>query len=270
MRAAPVHLRAEHLTVVRRGRAIVDDVGLDAAPGQVTGVIGPNGSGKSTVLRCLAASLRPSDGRVLLDGVDTAGIPRRRLARAVATMDQASDTELDLTVRDVVALGRLPHRSRWATGSAVDAAVCADALARVDMAGLEARRWRTLSGGERQRVQVARVLAQQPRGLLLDEPTNHLDVRHQFELLDLLTTTGLTVVVVLHDLALAARYCDSLVVLSDGRLDGQGPPREVLTPELVERVFQVRSEVWTDGGTTAVRLLGSAVTPRAARPSGVR
>ncbi|WP_250448548.1 ABC transporter ATP-binding protein, partial [Actinotalea sp. C106] len=137
-------------------------------------------------------------------------------------------------------------------------AVCAAALERVDMGGLEGRPWRTLSGGERQRVQVARVLAQQPRGLLLDEPTNHLDVQHQFELLDLLAATGLTVVVVLHDLGLAARYCDSLVVLREGRLEAQGPPQQTLTPDLIEKVFRVRAEVWADGGSTAVRLLGSA------------
>uniref|UniRef100_UPI002029454B ATP-binding cassette domain-containing protein n=1 Tax=Actinotalea sp. C106 TaxID=2908644 RepID=UPI002029454B len=139
MSDGPVHLRAEHLTVLRGGRAIVDDVRLEARPGQVTGLIGPNGSGKSTVLRCLAATLRPTSGRVLLDGAEVAGIPRRRLAQAVATMDQASETELDLTVRDVVHLGRLPHRSRWAAASAEDAAVCAAALERVDMRGLGGR-----------------------------------------------------------------------------------------------------------------------------------
>ncbi|RMI12938.1 ABC transporter ATP-binding protein [Cellulomonas triticagri] len=248
-----------------RGRAapVLDGVSLTATPGQVTGLLGPNGSGKSTLLHVLAGTLAPQHGRVLLGDHPLADVPRRERARTLAVMEQSSDADTDLAVADVVALGRLPHRGRLTPPGPDDDAACDRALAAVGMSGTQHRRWRTLSGGERQRVHAARALAQEPAVLLLDEPTNHLDVQHQHELLALLRGTGLTVVVVLHDLALAARYCDRLTVLHEGRVHAAGTTRDVLTPGTLRTVFGVEAAVTggEDGEGVRVEVLGAAHRP---------
>lgn len=260
-RAVP--LTGAGLTVRVSGRAapILDGVAIAVPAGRVTGLLGPNGSGKSTLLHTLAGSTVPQAGEVRLGGRPLGDVPRRERARILAVMEQSSDADTELTVDDVVALGRLPHRSRLAPAGPDDAAACARALDLVGMAGTGRRRWRTLSGGERQRVHAARVLAQEPAVLLLDEPTNHLDVRHQHELLGLLgrlAGDGLTVVVVLHDLALAARYCDRLVVLRDGQVHAAGATADVLTPTVVREVFGVDAAVTREAGRVRVEVLGAA------------
>jgi iron complex transport system ATP-binding protein len=257
--ARALELTARAVTVRVRGRAapVLDAVDLTAPAGAVTGLVGPNGSGKSTLLRVLAGTDPPDAGDVRLSGAAPVATRRDR-ARAVAVMEQDGASDTDLTVADVVALGRLPHRGRLSPASPEDAAVCARALATVGLTGTEHRRWRTLSGGERQRVHVARVLAQQAGVLLLDEPTNHLDVQHQHELLTLLARTGTTVVVVLHDLALAARYCDRLLVLHEGRAVAAGTPQAVLTARTLREVFGVRADVSATAGGVRLEVLGSA------------
>lgn len=253
-------LEASGITVRVRGRAaaILDDVALTAPAGAVTGLVGPNGSGKSTLLHVLAGSTLPQAGEVRLAGVPLGTVPRRERARTVAVMEQEADSDTDLSVADVVALGRLPHRGRLAPTGTADTAACGRALAQVGMTGTERRRWRTLSGGERQRVHAARALAQEPAVLLLDEPTNHLDVRHQHELLGLLGATGLTVVVVLHDLALAGRYCERLVVLDGGRVHAAGATGDVLTPATIRAVFGVEAGVTPAGRGVRVEVTGAA------------
>lgn len=249
-----------HYAVPGRPEPIIAGVGIAVAPGRVTGLLGPNGSGKSTLLHLLAGVLTPTAGTVLIDRRPLDRIPRRARARTLAMMEQSSDTDTDLTVRDVVALGRLPHRGRLAPETPQDTAACAQALAAVGMTGTERRRWRTLSGGERQRVQAARALAQQPSVLLLDEPTNHLDIRHQHQLLALLTRlaeAGTTVVVVLHDPALAAQYCDEAVVLSDGRVHSAGATGDVLTTQALREVFGVEARIEHDAGRPSVRVVGA-------------
>jgi iron complex transport system ATP-binding protein len=237
------------------GRRIVDGVTLDVEPGSVVGLLGPNGSGKSSLLRLLAGVRAPSSGQVLLDGADLAGVRRRDVARRVAVVEQQAQTELDLVVADVVRLGRIPHRSTWSPESDADRAAVTEALARVELTEMAARSWHTLSGGERQRVHIARALAQQPQELLLDEPTNHLDVHHQLDLMGLVRRLRMTSVVALHDLNLAAMFCDRLVVLKDGAVVAAGPPSEVLTPDLIADVYRVRAVVTPDGpgGVPSVR-----------------
>jgi iron complex transport system ATP-binding protein len=237
------------------GRHVVRDVTLDVAPGTVVGLLGPNGSGKSSLLRLLAGTRSPGSGRVLLDGVDLATLRRRDVARRVAVVEQHAQTELDVVVSDVVALGRIPHRSAWSSEIDADRAAVAEALDRVELTSMAGRSWHTLSGGERQRVHIARALAQQPQELLLDEPTNHLDVHHQLDLLGLVRRLGLTSVVALHDLNLAAMFCDRLVVLQDGAVVATGTPSDVLTSDLVADVYRVRAVVTPDGpgGVPSVR-----------------
>ncbi|MFJ8629676.1 ABC transporter ATP-binding protein [Streptomyces sp. NPDC093568] len=243
--------------VVRRvaGRVVVDGVTLVLRPGETVGLLGPNGSGKSTLLRILAGILAPTAGVVTLDGRPLAEVGRRAVARRVATVEQHADTQTELTVRDVVALGRIPHRRAWTPATAADAGAVAAALERTGLTDRAGQSWHTLSGGERQRAQIARALAQEPRELLLDEPTNHLDIQHQLDLLDLVADLPVTTVIALHDLNLAAMYCDRLLVLRDGRAVVEGTPAEVLTPALIERVYGVRAEVTDDPGHPVVRFL---------------
>ncbi|MFD5083512.1 ABC transporter ATP-binding protein [Kitasatospora sp. NPDC058201] len=244
----PVELRAEGLRVRIGGATLLDAVSLTFGPGRITALLGPNGAGKSTLLRAVAGLTRPSAGRVLLDGEDLHALTARRRARQVAFLEQQADTRLSLPVRQVIELGRTPHRSRWPVpaNTAADAherAVFADAVAAADVGHLLDRSWPTLSGGERQRVQLARALVQEPGVLLLDEPTNHLDLRHQLGFLETVRGLGITTVAALHDLELAAAYCDEAAVLLDGRLVAHGTGPEVLTSPMIARVYGVDATV---------------------------
>ncbi len=254
-------MRIEARQVERRIRdaTLLAGVTLDAAPGSTVGLLGPNGSGKSTLLRMLAGLDRPDDGRVLLDGADRRSLARRTVARHVAVVAQHSPDEADMTVADVVLLGRIPHRAALAPVSADDLARTAAALTRAGLAGWERRAWTSLSGGERQRVSIARALVQQPDVLLLDEPTNHLDIRHRFALMHDLSRLPVTVVAALHDLDLATQYCDHIVLLAAGRVVAAGAPASVLTPQRIAEVFGVAAETTTDSaGRLRVLLSGTA------------
>jgi iron complex transport system ATP-binding protein len=221
---------------------VIESVGLRAAPGEVVGLIGPNGSGKTTFLRTLYAALRPRAGLVTIDEQPVAELRGPQLARRVAVVAQETPSDLPVTVADMVLLGRAPHRGALAAFTRDDHRAVAAALTRVGARHLADRRYATLSGGEKQRVLVARTLAQQADHLLLDEPTNHLDIRYQHELLRLVGQLGVTSVVVLHDLNLAARYCTSLVLLDHGRVVTTGAPGDVLTPETLRRVYGIHVE----------------------------
>ncbi|WP_280357781.1 ABC transporter ATP-binding protein [Nocardia otitidiscaviarum] len=257
-------LHADSVTWDRGGAIVVDSVSVHPEPGQTVGLLGPNGSGKSSLLRLLAGLAAPTAGTVELDGRDLRRIGRREVARAVAVVSQHADTNVDVTVRDVVRLGRIPHRGLFDTDRAADDAAVAAALAHTGLEDKADRLWHRLSGGERQRVQIARALAQQPRELLLDEPTNHLDIHHQLELMALVARLPLTSVVALHDLNLAAMFCDHLIVLRDGRVMAAGTVREVLTTDLIAEVYQVCAEVTdTADGGLHIRFLPAAVAVHA-------
>ncbi|WP_336317828.1 ABC transporter ATP-binding protein [Streptomyces lavendofoliae] len=236
-------LVVEQVTLTAGARRLVRDVSLTARPGEVIGLVGPNGSGKSSLLRAVYRVLRPDAGRVRVDGADVRALPVRRLARTLAAVVQEPGAGFDLSVREVVAMGRTPHKRLLDGDTAEDARLIEGALEAVDAAGLAGRPFDRLSGGERQRVLIARALAQQPSLLVLDEPTNHLDVRHRLEVLGHLRSLPATVLVALHDLNLAAYYCDRLYVLRDGAVTASGPPAEVLTPALLADVYGVAAEV---------------------------
>ncbi|MCX4505596.1 ABC transporter ATP-binding protein [Streptomyces anulatus] len=237
-------LRTEGLSYgTGEGRHLVDAVDLTAADGETVGLVGPNGSGKTTLLRCVYGTLRPTHGRVLLDGDDLATLPVKARAQRIATVPQDGHAGFELTVGQVVAMGRAPHKRFWEADTAADTALVAEALTRVGIAALEPRTFASLSGGERQRALVARALVQQPSLVVLDEPTNHLDIRYQLEILSLVRDLGTTNLLALHDLNLAAYYCDRLYVLKDGRVVASGTPEEVLTAELLGDVYGVAAEV---------------------------
>ncbi|CAL9356091.1 Hemin import ATP-binding protein HmuV [Streptomyces sp. enrichment culture] len=231
------------VTLTAGAHRLVEDVSLTARPSEVIGLVGPNGSGKSSLLRAVYRVLRPTAGRVGVDGTDAWSLPVRQLARTVAAVVQESGADFDLTVREVVAMGRTPHKRLLDGDTLEDADLIESALAAVDATELAHHSFDRLSGGERQRVLIARALAQQPSLLVLDEPTNHLDIRHQLDVLDTVRRLPATVLVALHDLNLAAYYCDRLYVLCDGKVTASGTPAEVLTPQLLADVYGVTSEV---------------------------
>lgn len=233
---------------------IVTGADLDVAAGEKLGLVGPNGSGKTTLLRAIYRSVRPVGGTILLDGRDVAGFRQREIARRTALVAQETPSDFDFTVEDVVALGRTPHQRAFDRESAADRRAIAEGLQRVGMAGYRTRSFATLSGGEKQRVLLARALAQRTDLLLLDEPTNHLDVSAALDLLELVRTLDLSILCVLHDLNLAAAYCDRVCVLSAGRIVAVGPPAEVLTESLLRNVFSVRAHRLTHPATGRLHL----------------
>ena len=227
------------------GTGILWDVSADIPAGAVTGLLGPNGAGKSTLLRLIAGIETPDAGDVRLDGTVVASLPRREAARRIALLEQSAAPSVDLSVREVVLLGRIPHRSRvlGSFGGDDDRRVADRSLAMVGSAEFADRQWHTLSGGQQQRVQIARALAQEPSLLLLDEPTNHLDVSAQLSLLGQVRGLGLTSIMALHDLNLAAAYCDHILLLQGGRLVASGTPQEVLRPAVIAEVYGVDCDI---------------------------
>lgn len=228
-------------------QALLKPLSFDLAAGATLGLVGPNGAGKTSLLRLLYRFVRPTTGTVSLDAEDIWSISARRVAQCVAVVLQEQPSDFALTVRDIVRLGRTPHRRGLAGAGMMtagkaggeDASMVDAALHRLGLEALAQRRLDTLSGGERQRVLVARALAQAPRLLILDEPTNHLDIRHQLEIIALIRALPMTIVASLHDLNLAAGVCDQVLLLDQGEARGFGPPEQVLTETAVSRAFQV-------------------------------
>ncbi|MFJ3633393.1 ABC transporter ATP-binding protein [Streptomyces sp. NPDC090112] len=262
-------LTVDNVWLALAGTPVLRGASLHAHPGEIVGLVGPNGSGKSTLLRTVYRSLRPDLGAVLVDEDDVWGLAARTAARrTAAVLQDAAGATGGLTVAEVVALGRTPHQGLLGREGPADWQAVDDAMGRCGILAFRHRDFASLSGGERQRVLLARALAQDPRLLVLDELTNHLDIRARFELLDLIRSTGVTTLAVLHDLDLAARLCDRLVVLEDGKAVGAGPVLDVLTPRLLREVFGVeaRAERHEDG----VIRIAYAATPLVQRDAGGR
>lgn len=234
-------LGAEGVSLRYRQHTALDTTDLALLAGSVTAIVGPNGSGKTTLLRLIAGIARPSTGLIRLDGVDLTTLPGRERARRIAYVGQAEASDAPFTAREVLGLGRSAHRADWQPTDRSDAEVVESILTLMDLTHLGDRRLGSMSGGERQRVLLARALAQGAETILLDEPTNHLDVHHQQHVLDVLTDLGATVVLVLHDLNLAAAFCDRVVMMGAGRILAEGAPTDVLRPERVEEVYRVRT-----------------------------
>ncbi|PFG73833.1 ABC transporter ATP-binding protein [Tepidiforma thermophila] len=247
-----MNLAVEHLTLAHGHRVVVHDVSFTVEAGEMVAIVGPNGSGKSTLLRGMARLHPPRAGRVLLDGRDIRGMNSRHVARVLAILPQAPAGGLDLTVRELAFRGRYPHQGLLQRVTRRDIDAVEWALESTDVLHLADRPLAALSGGERQRAWIAMALAQEPRILLLDEPTTFLDVAHQVDVMHLLrrlNARGITIVAVLHDLALAGRFTSRVIALRDGRLAFDGPPSAVLQPEALERVFGVPMLVLADPDT---------------------
>ena len=236
-------LHVEKVTWRVEEHTILRDVAVDVAAGELVGVLGPNGSGKSSLLRCIYRALKPNAGYIALDGDNVWDLDAREAARRTATVLQETPGEFEFVVWEMVLMGRTPHKSMFARENAEDHDLVENALAQVGMLSFADRSFATLSGGEKQRVLIARALAQQARFLILDEPTNHLDVRYQLEILDLVRGLQVTTFTALHDLNLAATYCDRLYIMDRGEIVAAGTPEDVFQPALLRKVFGVEAEV---------------------------
>ncbi|WP_301200098.1 ABC transporter ATP-binding protein [Corynebacterium stationis] len=231
-------------------RTVLDTLNVDIKRGAVTSIVGPNGCGKSTLLRTMSRLLNPTKGEIVLDGKSIHDIPTRKLATQLGLLPQTPIAPDGIVVADLVGRGRTPHQGILGRWSQQDYDIVAEALETTGISDLAERSIDELSGGQRQRVWIAMALAQRTDTLLLDEPTTYLDVKHQLDVLDLLTELnrdrGTTIVMVLHDLNLAARYSDELVAVSGGKVFAHGHPREVITKENVKSVFGIDSVIITD------------------------
>lgn len=276
---SPAALRVEHATIGYDQKTISTDLSIEIPDGSFTVIVGPNACGKSTLLRALSRLLKPTAGRVLLDGKSISSYRAKEVAKRLGLLPQTSLAPDGITVADLVARGRYPHQGLIRQWSDADEGAVLDAMAATGVTELSTRLVDELSGGQRQRVWVAMVLAQQTELLLLDEPTTFLDIAHQIELLELFTDLNLagnTLVAVLHDLNQAARYGTHLVAMKDGRIVAQGAPEEIVTEQLVSEVFGLACRVVPDpvtGTPTVVplgrdRSRGGAASPErdAARP----
>ena len=249
-----MEIEAKEIQSVLSGNHILKGVDLTAGRQELLGVIGPNGSGKSTLLKCIYRVLKPTAGAVYLDGKPLEQLSYRKSAQEVAVVAQHNYYNFDFCVRDVVLMGRAPHKRPLERDTAEDYRIVAEALETVGMADFADRNFSTLSGGEQQRVILARALAQQTPCLILDEPTNHLDIKFQLQLMDLVRGLNRTVIAAIHDLNIAALYCDRLCAVKDGKIVGEGTPRELLTPEFIRKVYEVDAQVMT-GEDGAIHIL---------------
>ncbi|MBR2348851.1 MAG: ABC transporter ATP-binding protein [Candidatus Methanomethylophilaceae archaeon] len=229
---------------------VLDGVDLPIVDGEVIGILGPNGCGKTTLLKNLNKNLEPTGGCVMLDGESMADLSKKEIAREVAVVPQTNEIRFAFTVRDIVAMGRMPFQGMMGAPSGEDERIVDEAIRRTGLSEHVDRHINTMSGGERQRVIIARAIAQTPKYLLMDEPTLHLDISMQFDALNLVhklsRETGLTVVIVSHDLGMVARYCDRIVMIHDHKVHCVGTPEEVLTPENMRTVFNVDAELVFD------------------------
>lgn len=239
-------ISAEHIKLNYGNTEILKDVSMTAGAKEFIGIIGPNGSGKSTLLKCIYRVLSPDNGCVWIGKEKLNDMSYRASARKMAVVAQHNYYNFDFSVREVVLMGRAPHKKTLERDNAKDYEITEEALKTVGMSRFADRSFSTLSGGEQQRVILARALAQHTPCLILDEPTNHLDITHQLQLMKLVKGLNVTVISAIHDLNIAASFCDRIYVLKDGRIVGNGTPEELLTPDFIREVYQVDTELVKD------------------------
>ncbi|TWV48119.1 ABC transporter ATP-binding protein [Streptomyces misionensis] len=262
-------LSAEHVTLAYDQRVIAEELSVEIPDRSFTVIVGPNACGKSTLLRALSRMLKPDRGRVLLDGQAIQSLPAKQVARTLGLLPQSAVAPDGITVADLVGRGRYPHQGLLRQWSAEDERVVQESMRQTGVDALADRYVDELSGGQRQRVWIAMALAQQTPLLLLDEPTTYLDIQHQIDVLDLCAelheTQGRTLVAVLHDLNHAARYATHLIALRDGEVIAEGAPHDIVTADLVERVFGLKCKVIEDPETGTPLIVPAARKARAQR-----
>lgn len=246
---------AKNLNFAYGKKVVVRDFNLELTPGRISGIVGPNGAGKSTIIKLLSRVLAPLSGELYLDDKPLHRISRLKLARQLAVVPQGGDLPAAFSVQEIVMMGRTPHLGFLTAETKTDHDITEQAMRRTDTWVFRSRPVDTLSGGERQRVLLARALAQEPEYLLLDEPTNHLDLKYQLEVLSFVrqeARRGLAVLVILHDLNLAVRACDHLLLMQQGRVVAGGLPAEIITEALVRDVYQTKVQVFKQDDTPVI------------------
>ena len=241
-----MNISAKDIHLSYGAREILKGVDIHSENGEFVGLIGPNGSGKSTLLKCIYRILKPNAGQIFLDEEELNAMSIKKPARKMGVVAQHNYYNFEFTVREVVMMGRAPHKKALERDNAKDYEIVEEALKTVGMEGFAQRSFSTLSGGEQQRVILARALAQQTPCLILDEPTNHLDITHQLQLMRIVKNLSATVISAIHDLNIAAMFCDRIYALKEGRIIAQGTPREVLTEDFIRQVYQVDAEIAKD------------------------
>lgn len=236
-------LEIENLNVALSGKSILKDMALTVESGDFVGIIGPNGSGKSTLLKSIYRTIKPKSGTIYLDDKSIHQLPYKVTAQKMAVVGQHNDHAFDFTVYELVMMGRSPYKGFLEKDSKKDNEIVMNALDQVSLTGYEDRSYETLSGGEKQRVILARALSQESELLILDEPTNHLDVRHQLEIMEVVKNLSTTVMFAVHDLNIALMYCNKVCIIEKGRIIAAGKPKELITPEMIEQVYGVKSQI---------------------------
>ncbi len=234
---------AKNLAFAVQQVKLLNNVSVHIQEREFVGIIGPNGSGKSTLLKNMYRMLQPQEGEVFLFNENIYKQSSKVLAKQLAVVGQETPVLFEFTVKDLVAMGRTPHKRLMEVDTKEDLAIVEESMQQAGVLHLSERTFSSLSGGEKKRVVVARALAQQAKVMALDEPTNHLDIQHQLQLMDLIHSLPITVIAALHDLNIAATYCDKIYVLKDGEIAAYGTPFDVLTPSLLQKVFAVHAEV---------------------------
>lgn len=240
-----MNIQTDNIQVSFGSKTILQDISLDLRDKEFVGIIGPNGSGKSTFLKCLYRVLQPNHGKIFFDGTEMSSLSHRDTALKMAVVAQHSTVNFDFSVLEMVLMGRSPYKGLLDRDQIDDYEIARHALAQVGLSDFESRNFNTLSGGEQQRVILARALAQRTECLVLDEPTNHLDIKYQLELMTIVKRLDVTVVAAIHDLNLAAIYCDRLIALKDGSVVCTATPHEVLTEDTIRHIYGVSATVQT-------------------------
>ncbi len=255
-----VKLRVEDLHYTYRKKSVLDDISFSLEGGALLGIVGPNGCGKTTLIKCIDRILIPPQGKIFVDGRDMETMSRREIASEIAYVPQSVTARSSATVFEIVLLGRRPHMG-WSVGEEDEEAVI-DAMDRIGIGEFAFRRLHELSGGERQRVMIARALAQESPLLLLDEPTSSLDINHSMLVLEVLRSVAasqrISVAMAIHDINLALRYCDEILMLKDGHVRGHGPPTELITAEAVRDVYGIEAAVKDECGAPFIVPLSAA------------
>jgi iron complex transport system ATP-binding protein len=241
-----MELVAKDIDIKIGKKEIVKEISILVKNQQFVGLIGPNGCGKSTLLKSIYKSLIPQKGTVFLDDLDILRTSEKKVSQRLGVVGQFNEMNFDLTVQQMVMLGRTPHKKLLESDKQEDYAIVEEALARTNLLDYKERSFLSLSGGEKQRVILARTIAQQPKFMILDEPTNHLDIRYQIEILTCVKGLNIGVLAALHDLEMAAHYCDYLYAIKDGEVYGHGSPEKLLTPDTVESLYQIRCQTYTN------------------------
>lgn len=247
-------LKVLNLEVCLGDNHILKGVSIDVEKKEFVGIIGPNGSGKSTLLKCIYRKLKPNRGSILVDDKDINKFSLKETARIFSVMSQINNYNFDFKVLDMVLMGRAPHKSFIERDNAFDYEIAREALKKVGMEDYFERSFLSLSGGEKQRIILARVLAQETPGLILDEPTNHLDIKYQLQLMGIVKELNKTVVAAIHDLNIAAMYCDKIYAMKSGKIFKHGAPKEVLTRDVIKELYDVEADITEDNKTGVLNI----------------